>query len=86
LETVSQAKQELINELNSLEHEAVEIHGIDWVSQEDLAAAPIEALQEFLAEIKETLKELTAPAPIEEEEIDEEVQAFLDELNKTITK
>ena len=86
METVSQAKQELINELNSLEHEAVEIHGIDWVSQEDLAAAPIEALQEFLAEIKETLKELTAPAPIEEEEIDEEVQAFLDELNKTITK
>lgn len=86
METVSQAKQEIINELNSLEHEAVEIHGIDWVSQEALAAAPIEALQEFLAEIKETLKELTSPAPIEEEEIDEEVQAFLDELNKTITK
>lgn len=86
LETVSQAKQEIINELNSLEHEAVEIHGIDWVIQEDLAAAPIEALQEFLAEIKETIKELTSTAPIEEEEIDEEVQAFLDELNKTITK
>ena len=86
METVSQAKQEIINELNSLEHEAVEIHGIDWVSQEDLEAAPIEALQEFLAEIKETLKELTAPAPIEEEELDEEVQAFLDELNKVLTK
>lgn len=82
METVSQAKQEIINELNSLEHEAVEIHGIDWVSQEDLAAAPIEALQEFLSEIKETLKELTAPAPIEEEELDEEVRAFLDELTK----
>lgn len=82
METVSQAKQDLINQLNSLEHEAVEIHGIDWVSQEDLAAAPIEALQEFLAEIKETLKELTAPAPIEEEELDEEVRAFLDELTK----
>lgn len=82
METVSQAKQEIINELNSLEHEAVEIHGIDWVSREDLAAAPIEALQEFLAEIKETLKELTSPAPIEEEELDEEVRAFLDELTK----
>ena len=82
METLSQAKQEIINELNSLEHEAVEIHGIDWVSQEDLEAAPIEALQEFLAEIKETLKELTAPAPIEEEELDEEVQALLEELTK----
>ena len=83
METVSQAKQEIINELNSLEHEAVEIHGIDWVSQEDLEAAPIEALQEFLAEIKETLKGLKAPAPIEEEEeLDEEVRAFLDELTK----
>ena len=82
METVSQAKQEIINELNSLEHEAVEIHGIDWVSQEDLEAAPIEALQEFLAEIKETLKGLTAPAPIEEEELDEEVQSLLDELTK----
>jgi len=86
VETVSQAKQEIINELNSLEQEAVEVHGIDWVSQEDLESAPIEALQEFLAEIKETLKELTAPAPIEEEELDEEVQAFLDELNKVLTK
>ena len=82
METVSQAKQEIINELNSLEQEAVEVHGIDWVSQEDLESAPIEALQEFLAEIKETLKELTAPAPIEEEELDEEVRAFLDELTK----
>lgn len=82
METVSQAKQEIINELNSLEQEAVEVHGIDWVSQEDLAAAPIETLQEFLAEIKETLKGLTAPAPIEEEELDEEVRAFLDELTK----
>ena len=86
METVDQVKRDLITELNSLEHEAVEVHGIDWVSQEDLAAAPIEALQEFLAEIKETLKGLTAPAPIEEEELDEEVRAFLDELNKTITK